>query len=142
MAVQTGESKWASITNPNTTYEPVYCINLIVEDTIAEDFESRGFKVKDMDEGRALVFKRKVTGANGRTNEKPKLYDKSKNEIDVSVGNGSKVRVQYKEWEVNRNGKNFKGLDLMAVQVLDLVSYNGAGDEFNVEESLEESDEL
>ena len=30
----------------------------------------------------------------------------------------------------------------MAVQVLDLVSYNGAGDEFDVEESLEESDEL
>jgi len=142
MAVQIGESKWASITNPNTTYEPVYCINLIVEDMIAEDFESRGFKVKDMDEGRALVFKRKVTGANGRTNEKPKLYDKSKNEIDVSVGNGSEVRVQYKEWESNRNGKTFKGFDLMAVQVLNLVTFNGAGDEFNVEESLEESDEL
>ena len=30
----------------------------------------------------------------------------------------------------------------MAVQVIDLVSYNGAGDEFDIEESLEESDEL
>ena len=142
MAVQTGESKWASITNPNTTYEPTYCINLIVDETVAEDFRSRGFTVKDMDEGSALVFKRKVTSTNGRTNEKPKLYDKSKNEIDVSVGNGSKVRVQYKEWGMDRNGKHYQGLDLMAVQVLDLVSYNGAGDEFNVEESLEESDEL
>jgi hypothetical protein len=30
----------------------------------------------------------------------------------------------------------------MAVQVLDLITFNGAGDEFNIEESLEESDEL
>ena len=142
MAVQTGIAKWASITSPNTKWEPQYCINLIVEDTIAEEFKSRGFPVKEFEDGLALVMKRKVEGANGRTNETPKLYDKSKNEIDVSVGNGSKVRVQYKEWESNRNGKTFKGFDLMAVQILDLVTYNGAGDEFNIEESLEEEDEL
>jgi hypothetical protein len=142
MATQIGESRWASITNPNTTYDPMYCINLIVEDNIAADFKARGFTVKDMDEGPALVFKRKVTGSGGRLNEKPKLYDRAKNEIDLSVGNGSKVKVQYKEWEATHNGTLYKGLDLIAVQVLDLVSYNGAGDEFDIEESLEESDEL
>ena len=36
----------------------------------------------------------------------------------------------------------YKGLDLQAVQILDLVSYNQAGDEFDVEESLGEEDEL
>ena len=43
--------------------------------------------------------------------------------------------------EVVRQGKTYKGLDLQAVQVLDLVSYNQAGDEFDVEESLEEEDD-
>ena len=141
MAVQIGESKWASITNPNTKWEPQYCINLIVDKKIATDFKTRGFPVKEFDEGLALVMKRKVEGANGRINEKPKLYDKAKNEIDVAVGNGSTVKVQYKEWESNRNGKTFRGFDLMAVQVLDLVTFNGAGDEFNVEESLEEEED-
>jgi hypothetical protein len=142
MAVQTGIAKWASITSPNTKWEPQYCINLIVDDEVAIDFKSKGFPVKEFDEGLALVMKRKVEGTNGRVNSVPKLFDKAKNEIDVSVGNGSKVKVQYKEWESQRNGKTFKGFDLMAVQVLDLITFNGAGDEFNIEESLEESDEL
>jgi len=51
--------------------------------------------------------------------------------LDCLVGNGSKVRVQAKEWETNRNGQAFKGLELQAVQVLDLIEYrSGDGDEF------------
>jgi len=144
MATQTGYAKWASITSPNTKWEPQYVINLIVDDEVANDFKAKGFPVKEFDEGLALVMRRKVEGANGRINSAPKLFDRVKNEIDVSVGNGSKVKVQYKEWESQRNGKTFKGFDLMAVQVLDLISYTGAGDEFDIEESLEveESDEL
>ena len=133
---------WASITVPNTTYEPVYSVNVIVDDKTASDFENRGFKVKQMEEGKALIVKRKVNGPNGLTRPAPKLFDKSKNEIDVSVGNGSIGNVQYKEWEVTRQGQTYKGLDLQAVQILDLVTYNQAGDEFDVEESLEEEDEL
>tara|TARA_R110001592_G_scaffold267434_2_gene533509 strand:+ start:1536 stop:1982 length:447 start_codon:yes stop_codon:yes gene_type:complete len=133
---------WASITVPNTTYEPVYSVNVIVDDATAKDFESRGFKIKQMEEGPAVVVKRKVNGPNGLIRPAPKLFDKSKQEIDVSVGNGSVGNVQYKEWEVTRQGQTYKGLDLQAVQILDLVTYNQAGDEFSVEESLEEEDEL
>ena len=43
---------WASITVPNTTYEPVYSVNVIVDDETASDFENRGFKVKQMEEGK------------------------------------------------------------------------------------------
>lgn len=122
---------WASITVPNTTYEPVYSVNVIVDDVTAKDFESRGFKIKQMEEGPAVVVKRKVNGPNGLIRPAPKLFDKSKQEIDVSVGNGSVGNVQYKEWEVTRQGQTYKGLDLQAVQILDLVTYNQAGDEFS-----------
>jgi hypothetical protein len=142
MSVLQGALYWASITNPNTTYEPVYSVNVIVDEDTATDFKKRGFRIKDMDEGPALVIKRKVSGPNGMTRAAPKLFDKSKNEVDVSVGNGTIGKVQYKEWEVVRQGETYRGLDLQAVQILDLVSFNQAGDEFDVEESLAETDEL
>ena len=41
----------------------------------------------------------------------------------LKVGNGSKVKVQYKECESTWNGQLYKGLDFQAIQVLDLVEY-------------------
>jgi len=140
MAIVEGTAYWASVKRPNTTYEPVYSVNLVVDDTTAADFKRRGFKVKDMDEGPAIIIKRKVNGGPKGTREPPKLYDRMKNEIDVEVGNGSKVKVQYREWEMDRAGKTYQGLEFLAMQVLDLVPYSsgGVGDEFDVEESLED----
>jgi hypothetical protein len=142
MPVIEGTAFWASVKTPNTKYEPTYSVNLIVDDEVAEDFKERGFTIKLMDEGSAIVFKRRVNGPRGMIREAPKLYDRMKNEIDCQVGNGSKVRVQYKEWESQRNGTTYRGLDFMAMQVIDLVAYAGdAGSEFDVLES-EDDDEL
>jgi hypothetical protein len=140
MAIVEGTAYWASVKRPNTTYEPVYSVNLVVDDTTAADFKRRGFKVKDMDEGPAIIIKRKVNGGPKGTREPPKLYDRMKNEIDSEVGNGSKVKVQYREWEMDRGGKTYQGLEFLAMQVLDLVPYSsgGVGDEFDVEDSLED----
>ena len=70
MAVLEGKAYWASVTTPNTTFEPVYTVDLVVNDDVANDFESRGFKVKNLSikddsggetsVGRALTIKRKV----------------------------------------------------------------------------------
>ena len=139
MAIVEGTAYWASVKRPNTTYEPVYTVNLVVADETAKDFKRRGFTVKDMNEGPALIIKRKVNGAKGQR-EAPKLYDRMKNEIDVEVGNGSKVKVQYREWEMDRGQQHFQGLEFMAMQVIDLVPYNsgGAGDEFDVEDEIDD----
>ena len=140
MAIVEGTAYWASVKRPNTTYEPVYSVNLVVDDDTAADFKRRGFTIKDMQEGPAIIIKRKVNGGPKGTREPPKLYDRMKNEIDVEVGNGSKVKVQYREWEMDRAGKTYQGLEFLAMQVLDLVAYSsgGVGDEFDVEESLED----
>lgn len=142
MAIIQGEAYWASVTTPNTTYDPVYTVNLVVDDETAEDFKSRGYSVKQMDEGQALVIKRKVNGPNGMVRPAPRLVDKFKNPLDCRVGNGSKVRVQYKEWESEWKGKTFKGLDFQAMQVIDLIEVGSPdGSEFdaydsNMEEEL------
>ena len=60
MAIVEGVAMWASVTTPNTTFTPVYTVNLVVDEDVANDFRSRGFKVKDMDEGPALLIKRKL----------------------------------------------------------------------------------
>ena len=142
MAIVEGVAMWASVTTPNTTYTPVYTVNLVVDEGVANDFRSRGFTVKDMDEGPALVIKRKVNGKNGQVNSAPKLLDRNKEPLNVSVGNGSKVRVQYKEWESTWNGTLYKGLDFQAMQVIELVEYASPdGAEFDVIDG-DDGDEL
>ena len=51
------------------------------------------------------------------------LVDGAKNPLDKIVGNGSKVKVMYKPYEWNFKGKKGMGLDLQAVQVIDLIEY-------------------
>ena len=138
MAILQGAAYWAAVTTPNTTFEPVYSVNLIVDQEVADDFQSRGFNIKSMDEGPALIIKRKVNGPNGMIRQPPKLVDSTKNPIDERIGNGSAVKIQYKEWESVWKGKTFKGLDFQAMQVLDLVSVGSVdGGEFDVEDEME-----
>ena len=145
MAIQEGRAYWANVTLPNTKFEPVYTVDLVIDDEVANDYESRGFKVKTLtvnDEvvGRSINNKRKVNGPNGMVRKSPKLLDRNKAPIDEIVGNGSLVKVQFNEWEVENKYGNFKGLDFQAMQVLDLVSYKSAdGEEF---ESLEGGEEF
>ena len=123
MAVVNGTAYWASIKTPNTKFEPVYTINLVVDEDTANDFASRGHKIKQMDEGPSIIIKRKVNGPNGMVRTAPRLLDAEKNEVNYSVGNGSKVRVQFNEYQGENKYGPYSGLDLQAVQVLELVEY-------------------
>lgn len=141
MAVVEGHAYWSFVTTPNTKFTPCYSVNLVVDPDLAEDYRSRGFPVKDMDEGPALIIKRKVNGPNGMVREAPELLDRYKNKIDVAVGNGSRVKVLFKEWDTKWNGTVYKGLDFKAMQVLDLVEYGEnvtADNAFDVEAEEEE----
>ncbi len=45
MATIEGKAYWASVAQPNTKFEPVYTVDLVVDDKIANDFAARGFKI-------------------------------------------------------------------------------------------------
>ena len=113
-----GKAYWASVTRPNTTFDPVYQIDLAVDEQTAKSFKDSGVAVKTDDRGNIVKFKRKVARADG-----------TKNPIDVLVGNGSKVKVLYKPFDWKFAGKSGTSLDLQAVQVIDLVPY---GEDFDV----------
>ncbi len=139
-----GIANWASITKPNTRFEPKYCIDVVLEESVAEELKAQGYTIKDKEGGPTVTITRKVNGPNGMIREAPPLMDAEKKTLDCLVGNGYKVKVQERPWEMNRNGQDFKGFELQAVQVLDLVSYStGDGDEFVTESVAEqEVDEL
>ena len=133
-----GIAYWASVTSPNTTFEPVYTVNLVITEDEADRLRSEGIKVIDKDEGPTVVIKRKVNGPNGMIRKAPKLIDRNRQELNCKIGNGSRVKVQYKPWEVNRSGSTYKGLDFQGMQVLDLITYAVDGDEVEDEGDEEE----
>ena len=142
MAVLEGTAYWAFVTTPNTKYDPVYSVNLVVDNETASNFEDRGFTIKQMEEGPAIIIKRKVNGPKGMVRDAPKLIGRNLEPLTVNVGNGSRVKVKYKEWESTWNGRNFKGLDFIKMQVIDLVEYQSDDDDDELtaieEEELED----
>ena len=72
MAILEGTAMWAAVTTPNTTYEPTYSVNLVVDEATAADFKARGYNIKQMDEGPSILIKRKVDGPNGMVRQAPK----------------------------------------------------------------------
>ena len=134
MPVLNGKAYWASISNPNTTFEPVWSIDLAVDSANKKRAIESGLAVKNKDDERGdfITFKRKVTSKNGNANNPPSLKDSEKRDIKGTlVGNGSDVNVLFKTYEWNYAGKNGIGADLQAVQVINLVEYS-EGEDFDV----------
>ena len=137
MAIVEGKAYWASITRPNEKFEPMWRVDLAVDDATASEFQKEGISIGETVVDNETIknvikFKRKVSKANGDKNQPPQLVDAEKKPLDKIVGNGSKVKVMYKSYDWNYKGKTGKGLDLQAVQVLDLVEYTPKED-FSVE---------
>ena len=129
MAIEEGLAYWASVTTPNTRYEPVYQVNLVVDQDTAEIYRAEVCSIRDMEEGPAFVIKRKVNGKKG-PRPAPKLVDRNKVEINTKVGNGSEVRVQYNEYPWEYAGKSGVSLDFQGMQVVNLVEMKSSdGDE-------------
>ena len=128
MAQVEGTAYWASLTRPNEKFEPMWRIDLAVDDNTATDLAKEGIALGEtVIDGNTIKnvvkFKRKVSKANGDKNQPPSLVDGQKQPLDKIVGNGSKVVVMYKSYDWNYKGKTGKGLDLQAVQVKNLVEY-------------------
>ena len=137
MATEIGLAWWASVKTPNTKFEPVSQVNLIVDRDTAEKYKTEGCSIREMEEGPALVIKRKVNGPNGMIRNAPKLLDKEGNDLDILIGNGSKVKVQFNPFEWEYAGKTGTSLDFQAIKILELVEFEGRspdGSELNDEE--------
>ena len=139
----------------------MYTVNLVVDEETANDFATRGHTIKQMDEGSAVVIKRKVNGPNGMVRTAPRLLDQNKQEVNLAVGNGSKVRVQCNEYDWEYAGKAGKVYDVTKIEdeqrkagasvsiskigtlnvLVEALNYASQGHQGNLEAVLKESPE-
>ncbi len=122
----TGRAYYTNVTTPNTTFDSKWEVSLVLDDETLADFENRGHPVKEKDFGRFIHFKRNVDRKGGGQNARPILVDENRKRVDSlpNIGNGSTVKIQYKEYAWNYQGKAGKGRDLRALQLIELVEYN------------------
>lgn len=126
-----GKAYWASVISPNTTYEPVYSVDVCLDEDTKSLIESLGLTVQNKgdDRGDFVKIKRKVYKRDGSERPSPIVKDSQNNNWDGSlIGNGSMVNVKFATYEWEYNKKKGVASDLMALQVVDLVEYGGNKD--------------
>jgi len=140
-----GKAHWASVVEPNTTYEPAWQIDVAIDDETRQKLESIGLNVKNKGDDRGDFFscKRKVVKKDGSKREAPRVIDAKRNPWDSRlIGNGSTVKVKIQPYEYEYAGKAGVTSDLMAVQVIDLVPYGDPSGDFQEEDGFTIDQEL
>lgn len=132
----TGNAIYTYTKNPDTKFDPCWKTTIQMTDAEAAKLREVGLKPKRNDEGvfeykfTRLVKKRKGEG----DNKPPRVVDAAKEPFEGIVGNGSRVNVQFGIFAWEFKGKKGISADFQALQVLNLVEYEGKAsstDEFD-----------
>lgn len=137
MATVKGTACWAHVVKPNTKFDPVYSIDVIVGKEEAEVLELSGLTVKEDDRGLVCVFRRKAFKKDGSPANQPSVVDAKRHPYNGTVGNGSLVNVQYRVYDWTFGNKKGTSADLIAVQVLTLNEYADDTISFEEEDGFE-----
>lgn len=136
MPVISGTAYWASVHKPNTTYDPKWTIELIVDKDEAAKFKSRVDELKETgkentpaikkDEekgGYSIRVDQRVEQADGSPNQPPRVIDLEGQPFDELIGNGSQVEVLYNLGRSTYKNKTYIKAYLRAVKVIEHVPY-------------------
>ena len=127
----TGKCHYASVTEPNTKFEPVWSIQVEVNDDNRSAIEGAKLNIsnKEDDRGDFVRIMRKVLRKDGTQRQPPIVKDSQNNLWDGKlIANGSTVNVKAIPFEWTYAGKSGVSADLAAVQVVDFIEYNEGGD--------------
>ena len=125
----TGKCYWASVVEPNNTFEPAWQVDLCLDEDTKALVQEAGLKIRNKDDERGafVTLKRKVQGKNG-PRQAPSVVDSQNNPWDRKlIGNGSVIAVKALPFEWSYAGKAGTSADLAAVQVVELVEYGDKG---------------
>jgi hypothetical protein len=131
MTIVSGKVYWASIQAPNTTYEPEWGLDMLVDDNNRKAFEADGVDIKNKGDERGdfVHIRQKVSRRDGTQNDAPVVMDGQKKPFKELVGNGSIANVQYTPFEWSMNGKAGVSPILKRVQIVEHVPYAGGNAE-------------
>ena len=121
-----GKAFWSWIHEPNISSNPEWSLRIVPSEIEQQRFKKAGYKmqmeqINNKDFGLSIFIRRKVKHMDDVL-ERPLLFDKDKKKLELfeRLPNGSNVMVKYHEWEsVLPNNKSIKGIDLIAVMLLD-----------------------
>ena len=121
-----GKAFWSWIHEPNISSNPEWSLRIVPSEIEQQRFKKAGYKmqmeqINNKDFGLSIFIRRKVKHMDDVL-ERPLLFDKDKKKLELfeRLPNGSNVMVKYNEWEsVLPNNKSIKGIDLIAVMLLD-----------------------
>jgi|TARA_R100000152_G_C6711853_1_gene139346 hypothetical protein len=132
----TGKCHYACITEPNTKFDPVWSIQVEVNDSNRDIIEGAGLPITDKgdDRGEFVTIKRKVMRKDGTERKAPIVKDSQNNLWDgKKIANGSVVNVKAIPFDWDYAGKTGISADLAAVQVVDFIEWTG-NEDFDVVE--------
>tara|TARA_R110000822_G_scaffold1244_8_gene5580 strand:+ start:1824 stop:2324 length:501 start_codon:yes stop_codon:yes gene_type:complete len=122
-----GVAHWAQLVEPNTTFEPVWSLDLVLTPETLAIVQAEGLNVKNKgdDRGDFVSLKRKVLKKDGSKKDAPSVTDSKLNTWNGNtlIGNGSEVNVKIQCFDYTYAGKSGRSADLVAVQVVNLVEY-------------------
>ena len=121
-----GKAFWSWIHEPNISSNPEWSLRIVPSEIEQQRFKKAGYKmqmeqINNKDYGLSIFIRRKVKHMDDVL-ERPLLFDKDKKKLELfeKLPNGSNVMVKYNEWESTlSNNKSIKGIDLIAVMLLD-----------------------
>ena len=128
-----GKCHYASIIEPNTKFDPVWSIQVEVDEDNRSVIEGAGLPInnKDDDRGDFVTIKRKVLRADGSQRAAPSVKDSQNIPWNGKlIANGSTVNVKATPYEWNYKGKSGVSADLAAVQVVNFIEYTRSDQDF------------
>lgn len=142
----TGKVYWASVVEPNTTYEPAWQVDICIEDAETKaKLESIGLPIKNKGDDRGDFFsaKRKVKKKDGSDRDAPRVIDAKRNPWDNRlIGNGTVAKIKVQPYDWDYAGKSGVSSDFMGIQVIDLVTYGDPSNDFQDEDGFSIVSEL
>jgi len=130
----TGKCHYASLIEPNTKFDPVWTIQIEVNDENRPVIEGANLPItnKGDDRGDFVTIKRKVFRKDGSQRQAPIVKDSQNNPWDTKlIANGSLVNVKAIPYEWDYAGKSGVSADLAAVQVVDFIEYTASREDFD-----------
>jgi hypothetical protein len=123
------ELNWARLVTPQSPFgTSQYEIQIATDNSdVAKDLIANHIAMKEKDGKWVASLKRKEFKANGESNGKVRVVDNTKQPIDAStIGNGSRGNVILFQFPYDKAGRQGIMSSLTAIQVTDLVEYNGS----------------
>jgi hypothetical protein len=129
--------RWPHLFKPDTAYESVWSVDIILPEKLAADMAKVGFLVKETEvDGEKVKFikaKRKTHKKDGSPMYPPRVYDSGTPDRDpqkwdpnIAIGNGSVCNVKVAARYLEVGGKTRLPLYLNSVQVVNHVPYNNS----------------